>query len=58
MSHRVSLKEAVAVNRSITLRCGKACVAEELLDHAQVGAAAQKMRCEGMPQRVRGCCHR
>src|SRR5208337_4425070 len=40
MSFGVSLKQALAVNSRIGLRRGKACVAQQFLDHAQIGAAA------------------
>ena len=48
-------KKTFLVKRRVSLSCGKAGVAEHLLDRSQVSAGSKKMRCEGMTKRMRSC---
>jgi hypothetical protein len=49
----VDAPEAAAVDVRVDLRRRERAVAEELLDHAQVGAALEQVRREGVAELVR-----
>src|SRR5215208_3664035 len=53
MGVAIDLEQPLAVDRGVNLRGRKRGMAEQFLDRAQVAAARQKMRGEGMPQRMR-----
>jgi hypothetical protein len=53
MKSGVVFGEAPGLDGGVDLRRGKARVAEHFLDGAEIGAAAQQMGGEGMPQEVR-----
>ena len=47
------LQQRRRIHRRVALRCGKAGMAKQFLNGAQISPAAQQMRREGMAQRVR-----
>ena len=49
----IHIQQLCSVDVRVALRRAEARVAEQLLDDAQVGAALQQVRREGVPQRVR-----
>src|SRR5437667_9479819 len=49
----IGLHQAAEVDVRVALRGGEARVAEQLLDGAQVGARAEEMGREGVPERMR-----
>src|SRR5580692_3310662 len=51
----ISADQAFGVDFGINLRGGQRGVAEQFLDRADVAAAGEQVRGEGMPQRVRRC---
>ena len=53
MAFRVHLEQLRGVDVRVALRRAQARVAEQFLDHTQVGAALQQVRGEGVAQRVR-----
>jgi hypothetical protein len=53
MGARVGLQQKLAVDLSVALRGRKARVSEQLLDRPQIGAGAEQMRGEGVPERMR-----
>ncbi len=52
MGSVIDLAESAGVDVAVRLRRRERAVAEELLDHAQVGAALEEMRRERVPQPV------
>src|SRR5215472_3894076 len=53
MRRAIGLDQALGVHFGVDLRGRQRGVAEQLLDRAQVAAARQQMRGEGVPQRMR-----
>src|SRR5690242_16409568 len=53
MSLRVDLAKQLDGNERVDLGGGDRCVAEQFLDHSNVGAALQQVSRERMPERVR-----
>src|SRR5262245_4744153 len=49
----VGLEQMLAIDLGIALRGREAGMAQQLLDGAEIGAGAQQMRGEGMPERMR-----
>lgn len=50
----MNLAKTLVCDMRVDLRCGDRGVAEEGLDGADVGTVSEQVRCERMPQRVRG----
>ena len=53
MGRAIGLDQPVGIDRGVDLRRRQRGVAEQFLDRAQIAAAGEKMRGEGMPQRMR-----
>ena len=53
MRFHVDVEELCRVDVRVALSSTQTGVAKQLLNRAQVGAALQQMRCEGVPERVR-----
>ena len=53
MVHPMNRLQIRDIDLRVDLRCLQACVPEQLLDMADVGAAFEHVRCAGMPQAVR-----
>jgi hypothetical protein len=53
MGSGVGLEQMLAVDLGIALGGREARMAEQLLDGAEIGAGAEQMRGEGVPQRMR-----
>ena len=53
MRSTVDVEQLRGVDVGVPLRRGQLNVPEQLLDRAQIGAALQQVRGEGMPERVR-----